>query len=256
MKKLLLAGAALALFSQSALAADLPAATYSKAPVYVAPVYNWTGFYIGGNIGGGWSDLGSTEIAPGTPAFPIGTVFSKNNLSGFLGGVQGGYNWQVSNIVVGIEGEYSWADVSGTATTVGLAGFTSTVTAKIKDFALATGRLGYAADNWLFYVKGGGAWGQGSSSGTGFLGNGTFFDTTSSSSNRSGWVVGVGVEWGFAPNWSAKIEYNHIDFGSTNLAIVSSANGISNVSSSDTVDVVKAGVNYRFNWGAPVVAKY
>jgi outer membrane immunogenic protein len=261
MKKILLTGAALALISANpAFAADLPAKTYTKAPVYAAPVYNWTGFYVGGHVGGGWADLGSTEIAPGTAAFPIGTVFSKTNMSGFLGGVQGGYNWQTSNIVLGIEGEYTWADISGTESTVStagrFAGFTSTVTAKTTDLALVTGRLGYAADNWLFFVKGGGAWGQGSSSGTGFLANGTIFETSSTSSNRSGWVIGAGVEWGFAPNWSAKLEYNHIDFGSTNLAVVGTVSGISNISSTATIDVVKAGVNYRFNWGAPVVAKY
>lgn len=264
MKKIIVvAGAALALISAvPALAADLPARTYAKTPVYVPPpIYNWTGFYVGGHVGGAWTSQSSTELAPGTPAFPTGTAFSKNNLSGFLGGVQGGFNWQgASPFVVGIEGEYSWADVSGTATTTsvapGLAGFTSNVTAKTKDYALATGRVGYAADNWLFFAKGGGAWGQGSSTGTGITAGGAVFDTTTTSSNRSGWVVGVGVEWGFAPNWSAKIEYNHIDFGSANVTVLSSVTGISNVSTSETVEVVKAGVNYRFNWGAPVVARY
>jgi outer membrane autotransporter protein len=110
--------------------------------------------------------------------------------------------------------------------------------------------------NYFLRLKGGGAWGQGSSSGSVVLANGTVFETTSSSSNRSGWVIGAGVEWGFAPNWSAKIEYNHIDFGSSNVAINGTVTGISNVSSTDMIDVVKAGVNYRFNWGGPVVAKY
>ena len=174
MKKIIVvAGAALALISAvPALAADLPAATYAKTPVYVPPpVYNWTGFYVGGHIGGAWTSQSSTELAPGTPAFPVGTAFSKNNLSGFLGGVQGGFNWQgASPFVAGIEGEYSWADVTGSATTTGLGGFTSNVSAKTKDYALATGRVGYAADNWLFFVKGGGAWGQSSSTGTGITG--------------------------------------------------------------------------------------
>jgi outer membrane immunogenic protein len=259
-RKLLIATTALAMISITpALAADLPAQTYAKTPVYVPPpVYNWTGFYIGGHIGGGWADQESTTLAPGTPAFPIGSVTAKNNLSGFLGGVQGGFNWQYSALVLGVEGEYSWADVSGTATTASTAvpGFTSTVTAKNKDYALATGRAGYAADNWLFFVKGGGAWAQTSSSGTGFLASGAVFDTTTSSANRSGWVVGVGVEWGFAPNWSAKLEYNHLDFGSTNVSVLSSTSGLLNISSTNTVEVVKGGINYRFNWGSPVVAKY
>jgi outer membrane immunogenic protein len=116
---------------------------------------------------------------------------------------------------------------------------------------LATARLGYAANNWLFYVKGGGAWGHGSSDGDGFLANGAFFQTTSSSTDRTGWVIGGGVEWGFAPNWSAKIEYNHIDFGSTTVAVNTSRGTTNFVDSSSTIDLVKAGVNYRFNWGAP-----
>jgi outer membrane immunogenic protein len=260
-KKLFLVSAALiALISTNpGFAADLPARTYSRAPVYVPPpIYNWTGFYIGGNVGWGWARENSTEIAPGTASFPIGTAFATHNLSGFLGGVQAGYNWQAApNFVLGLEGEYSWSDLTGTATTVSLVNnFSSTTLAKTKDFALATARAGYAADNWLFYVKGGGAWTQGNSAGTGFLANGTFFDTTSTSTNRTGWTVGVGVEWGFAPNWSAKIEYNYLDMGSINLPVVSSAGIISNLSSTETINVVKAGVNYRFNWGAPVVARY
>jgi outer membrane immunogenic protein len=257
MKKFLLAGAALAFISANpAFAADLP----MKAPPMAAPVavYNWTGFYIGGHVGGGWGDLGSIELAPGTTAFPTGTVFSKHNLSGFLGGVQGGFNWQASNnFVLGVEGEYSWADLTGSETTVSVVNrFVSNNTAKTKDLALVTGRLGYAANNWLFFVKGGGAWGQGSSNGTGFLANGTFFDTTSSGTNRSGWVVGGGVEWGFAPSWSAKIEYNHIDFGSSTVAVNSSRGTTNFVSSSETIDLVKGGINYRFNWGGPAVARY
>jgi outer membrane immunogenic protein len=260
-KKLLLASAALVVLisANPVLAADLPARTYSKAPVYVPPpIYNWTGFYIGGNLGWGWATENSTEIAPGTVAFPVGTAFSTHNLNGFLGGVQGGYNWQVApNFVVGLEGEYSWADMTGNATTVSLVdGFSSATAVKTKDFALATGRLGYAADNWLFYVKGGGAWTQGSSAGVGTTAGGVLFDTTSSSTNRTGWTIGGGIEWGFAPSWSAKIEYNYLDMGSTNVAILSSTGTTSFVNSKETINVVKGGINYRFNWGAPVAARY
>ena len=105
-------------------------------------------------------------------------------------------------------------------------------------------------------AKGGGAWGQGNSNGTGVLANGTPFQTTWSNTDRSGWVVGAGVEWGFAPNWSAKLEYDHIDFGSTNVTINTSVGTSSITSSSETIDMVKAGVNYRFNWGGPAVARY
>ena len=261
MKKILLATVALTALSIAApaMAADM-APAYKAAPMAPIAVYNWTGFYIGGHIGGGWADQNSVELDPGTGAFPTGTVFTGKNLSGFLGGVQGGYNWQFSNIVLGVEGEYTWADVSGSATTVStvprLLGFSAISSAKLQDIALVTGRLGYAANNWLFYFKGGGAWGQGKSFSINNNPNGTLFDTTSSSTDRSGWVVGVGAEWGFAPNWSAKIEYDYIDFGSANVTLNSSLATQSFVSSSETVNIVKAGVNYRFNWGGPAVANY
>ena len=256
MRRALLMAAACAIASvQVASAADMP----TKAPIY-APIamYNWTGFYIGGHIGGGWADERSTELAPGTVSFPVGTVFAAHNLSGFLGGVQGGFNWQASNnFVLGVEGDYSWEDLKGTATTVSIVnGFTSTTTAKSTDLALLTGRLGYAMSNWLFYVKGGGAWKRGNSNGTGVTAAGAFFDTTSSSTSRSGWVLGGGVEWGFAPNWSAKIEYDHLDFGSTNVSILSSTGTTTFVSSTDREDIVTAGVNYRFNWGGMGATKY
>jgi outer membrane immunogenic protein len=239
-----------------ALTADLA----YKAPQSVAPVsfYQWTGFYIGGHIGGGWGEEHATELPPGVAGFPAGSMFAPHHLSGFLGGVQGGYNWQASNhFVLGVEGEYSWADLSATASTISpVAPFVSTTTIRSKELALATGRLGYAANNWLFFVKGGAAWAYNSSTGVGTLTNGTFVNTNFSSLDRSGWTAGGGVEWGFKPNWSAKIEYDHVDFGSATAA-VNTSNGLTAlVSSSNRVDLVKAGVNYRFNGGGPVVARY
>jgi outer membrane immunogenic protein len=262
-KKLFLTAAALATFSTAALAADLPARTYTKAPVMpVAAIYDWTGFYIGGHVGGAWADSQATELDPGTGAFPTGTVFAKTHLSGFLGGVQAGYNWQIpSNIVLGIEGEFSWADVSGTATTVStvprLLGFQSTTTVKESDYATVAGRLGYAINNWLIYGKGGAAWTRTGATGVQLFANGAQSSTSLVATDwRDGWVVGVGAEWGFAPNWSAKIEYNHFDFGNHNEVVALNTGTTSNVRSALTVDMVKGGVNYRFNWGAPLVAKY
>jgi outer membrane immunogenic protein len=252
MKRILSASVALASLSfvGTALAADM---AYKAAPM-PAPMYNWTGFYIGGNVGGGWETLKATELPPGSVAFPAGTGFANNNLTGVLGGVQGGYNWQPANnnFVFGVEGEYSWADVNGTATTISAVnGFNSTVNAKLTDLALATGRFGFASNNWLLYVKAGGAWGQGSSFGTVTTGRGAFFGNTSSSTSRTGGVVGLGVEWGFASNWSAKIEYNYVDFNGADIAIASTASPTTFVHSSENISIVKAGVNYRFNWGAP-----
>jgi outer membrane immunogenic protein len=239
-------------------AAPAVASDFSAAPSYSGPmtaiapyVYNWTGFYFGGQIGVGWADLATTEIAPGSGAFPVGTAFAENNLSGFLGGFQGGYNWQAGNFVFGIEGEYTWEDVKGHATTTSIPfpGVSSTIAAKASELGLATARIGYAASNWLYYFKGGGAWGHGSSIGATTVG-GTPFDTTYTSTDRAGWVVGGGIEWGFAPNWSAMLEYNHVDFGSTNITIISSVSPTAFARSTETIDIIKAGINYRFNGSA------
>ena len=257
-KKVLLASAALALFASPGFAADLPV----KAPPPPPPVYDWTGLYVGGNIGWGWSRVDDTELPPGTTAFPTGTVFPTGHANGFLGGAQVGFNYQTPyHVVVGVEGDFDWTNIRGTETTIStvttapFVGFASTSTGKLKDFGLLTGRVGWAAANWLFYAKGGVALGQSSSTGVGVLANGTLFDTFSSSTDRTGWTIGAGVEWGFAPGWSAKIEYNHIDFGSTNLGVVRvETSGIVATafeSSTERVDVVKGGINYRFNWGAP-----
>jgi outer membrane immunogenic protein len=232
-------------------------------------VYNWTGFYIGGHVGGAWADDGSTELDPGTGAFPSGTAFDKAHPNGVVGGGQIGYNWQMpSNLVIGVEGEWSWADVKGSETTVStvttpaiLRGLYSTSTHKADDYATVAGRLGYAANNWLVYVKGGAAWEHTGSTSVANFANGTVDDTSAVANYwRSGWVVGVGFEWGFAPNWSAKFEYDHFDFGSVNLQNLTltgaTAGTISNVRSTVTTEMVKAGVNYHFNFGGPVVANY
>jgi len=248
MKKLLVA-TALSMLSLPALAADM-APAYKAPPVAPLAVYNWTGFYIGGHVGGGWADLTATSVAPGTASFPVGTAFTTNNLSGVFGGVQGGFNWQFAGSwVLGAEAQFSWSDLSGTATTVSVPFPTvsSTVTARVKDFTLATARLGYAWNNWLFYAKGGGAWGQGNSNGVVNTAAG-LFETTSSNTTRTGWVAGAGLEWGFAPNWSAKLEYDHIDFGSQNITVTGTVNGPATYRSSERIDLVEGGVNYRFNF--------
>jgi outer membrane immunogenic protein len=254
MKKIALTALAFLGLTDLSLAADLPMA----APAYVPPpIYNWTGFYIGGHVGGGWGDSSSIELAPGSASFPTGTVFTKDNLSGPLAGVQGGFNWQIGGFVLGVEGEYTAMGLSGTETTISAVNrFDDIVAARTKSLELVTGRIGYAVNNWLIYAKGGGAWSSGDTSGQGFLANGTLFETTTSHVSRNGWIAGGGFEWGFAPAWSAKFEYNHVDLGSTIITVVPSRGTNTFINSSYTIDLVKAGVNYRFNWGGPAVANY
>lgn len=262
MKNILLTTVAMAAFSLAApaFAADLapaPAPVPYKAPAPVMASYNWSGFYIGGNVGGAWSDINSSVLSPGSAAFPIGTAFTKHDLNGVIGGIQGGFNYQVGALVLGVEGEYSWTSLTGTVSTTSIAfpGTVALTTQKLTDIALATARAGYAADNWLFYVKGGGAWGHNTGSGIVTVGGATF-ETSTSSADRSGWVAGAGVEWGFARNWSAKLEYDHIDFGSKTMTTFGTVTGTGLFTTSETVDMVRVGVNYRFDWGGPVVARY
>jgi outer membrane immunogenic protein len=232
MKKFLLATVALVALGAtgSALAADLGArAPYTKAPAYAAvPLYNWTGFYIGGHVGGAFA--GDNSIATG---------ITRNNDGTFLGGLQAGADYQFApNWVVGIEGQYSWLDNTTNALALGGGFFFSD---KQKGIASVTGRLGYTWGPALLYVKGGYAYTDYSTSLIGPAGG------VAVSSSKDGYTVGGGLEYMFAQNWSGKVEYQYYDFGNTNFLGFSAKND---------EHTVKAGLNYRFNLGGPVVAKY
>ncbi len=241
MKKFLLGTAAIfALGTVSAVAADLPARTYTKAPAYVAPVYNWTGFYIGAHIGGAFN--GSDSFATDN----LGVVGAQRDGS-FLGGGQIGADYQFSpNWLVGIEGQIS--GLSDNRRTFTDTGTGDTLRDRSDWLASVTGRLGYTWGPGLIYVKGGAAFrDSGGLTGTGtFLGGVTDRDDT-------GYTVGGGLEYMFAPAWSAKLEYQYYNFGTTNVI----APGVpAALSYKDDLHTVKAGINYHFNWGSPVVAKY
>jgi outer membrane immunogenic protein len=239
MKKLLLGTVALVALGATvpALAADLAARpTYTKAPAYVAPIYNWTGFYIGGHIGG---------------AFPGDNTV--NNSSGqFLGGVQGGADYQFApSWVIGVEAQYSWlsSNNSGQAFPGG-----TVVTTNNDQLGSVTGRLGYTWGPALLYAKGGYAWRDGTN--IGVTSGGAPAPFTTDSNHRDGYTVGAGLEYMFAPSWSAKIEYQYYNFGSTTFT--SGPLDIVGVRFRDDEHTVKAGINYRFNWGGPgpVAARY
>jgi len=232
MKKFLLGTVALVVLGTSlpALAADMGARrAYTKAPEYAAaPIYNWTGFYVGGHIGGAFA--GDDSIATG---------ITRNNDGTFLGGVQAGADYQFApNWVVGIEGQYSWLDNSTNALALGGGFFFSD---KQKGIASVTGRLGYTWGPALLYVKGGYAYSDYSTSVIGPLGG------VAVSSSKDGYTVGGGLEYMFAQNWSGKLEYQYYDFGKTDFLGFSAKNDEHSV---------KAGLNYRFNLGGPVVARY
>jgi outer membrane immunogenic protein len=237
MKKILLGAAALAVFAGPALAADMPARTYSKAPVYSAPavVYNWTGFYIGGHVGG---------------AFAGDSTFASSDAR-FLGGVQGGFDYQFApNWVVGAEAQYSW--LTGGSNNGVLFPGGSLVTSKNDQLGSVTGRVGYTWGPALLYGKGGYAWRDNSNIGVSVAGTPAAF--TTNGNHKDGYTVGAGLEYMFAPNWSAKAEYQYYNFGKTSFT--SGPADIVGVSSRNDEHTVKVGVNYRFGWGGPVAAKY
>lgn len=212
MKKFLLSGVALAvLVATPAFAADMA----TRGPVYkapaAAPLFNWTGFYIGGHAGYGWGDASGA---------------ASSDTSGWFGGGQLGVNYQFApNWVWGVEADISGADISD-----------SVAGAAFKTDMLGTARLrlGYTVDRFMVYGTGGLAWAHSKDTVLGI----------SDKNTNVGWALGAGIEYAFAPNWTAKLEYIHADYGNDNYntTIPSSRIDLS-------TDTVKLGVNYLFNSG-------
>ena len=255
MKKILLAaiGTVTLSLSAPASAADLAARPYTKAPPpMIATIYDWSGFYIGINGGGGSSHKCWDNVVLGGGAL-IGGEGCHNATGGTAGG-QVGYRWQSANWVFGLEGQGNWADFSGDNVSVLFPAQRNR--SKIDAFGLITGQVGYAWNNVLFYVKGGAAVVADKYSiftAPGFAGAGTLLASTDDT--RWGGTVGAGLEFGFAPNWSVGIEYDHIFLGNRTLTL-NAPGGVAFQSDriSQNVDMGLVRVNYR--WGGPVIAKY
>ena len=216
----------------SAAAADLPPGPPPPPPVapiaYAPPVFNWTGIYFGGHVGGGYAGSSWSDplMAAGSDSF---------SSWGFLGGAQVGGNIQFNRLVLGVEGDFSWTSIKNKGTdSVGDALNTS-----VPWTSTVTGRVGAAFDRLLLYGKGGVAFAEDNSSITNLAGS-------SSSTNlmRTGWTVGTGLEYALDRNWSAKIEYDYLGFGSKALDFGAPLA----VTSSSTLNVqeIKAGINFRF----------
>ncbi|OKO78734.1 outer membrane protein [Bradyrhizobium sp. NAS96.2] len=239
MKKFLLGTVALAALAGPAFAADMPARTYTKAPPpYTAPalVYNWTGFYIGGHVGGAFTD---------------GTNLMGSDAR-FMGGVQGGFDYQFApNWVMGVEAQYSWLPSSSNNNGVLLPGGTL-VTGNTDQLGSVTGRLGYTWGPALLYAKGGYAW-RDNNNITATVG-GVPAAFTTDGGHKDGYTVGAGLEYMFAPNWSAKAEYQYYNFGKSNFT--SGPADLVGTSFRNDEHTVKVGVNYRFGWGGPVGSRY
>jgi len=241
----ILASAAVLAVTTGSLAADLPTMK-GPPPAPVAPVFTWTGFYIGANVGGAW---GSTNFEDNNAIAAILGIPASQTIdaAGFTGGVQAGYNFQFDHFVIGGELEFDGEDLFAKATQPLILGGTDL--RKTNADWLATGglRLGYATDRLLFFVKGGAAVSEYHyEDETSFFGV-TFNDATDTT-DRWGWLIGGGVEWAFAANWTAKAEYDYIGFNRQNITL----NGVGALPAqiplgiSNSVSLAKIGVNYKF----------
>jgi len=247
MKRLALAVGLGACAASAALAADLPqpAPPPAKAPVAYAPppAYNWSGFYIGGNLGAAWTN-GNYSDAAGNTFNGGGTSTTQ-----FVGGGQVGANYEFwGGAVIGVEGDFEWLpNTSNTSNTItDAAGNTASLTANNRWLTTVTGRLGYAFDRVLVYGKGGAAW-VGASSPAITI-NGIPF--TSTGNSNMGWTAGVGVEWAFAGTWSVRAEYDYVGLQSQSFTIPAGAPGIFGgdtfTSNNRNINLFLAGLNYKF----------
>jgi outer membrane immunogenic protein len=250
-KLIALLGGVLSLgLATSASAADLAARPYTKAPPIVAPIYNWSGFYIGANGGGGWSHK-CWDFA-GTASLRLATNVAEgcHDADGATAGGQIGYRWQAASWVFGLEAQGNWADFKGSNASLAFPLVENR--SKIEAFGFFTGQVGYAWNNALLYVKGGAAVVEDKYS---FAAIATGIVNGTASETRWGGVVGVGLEYGFAPNWSIGIEYDHAFMGNRDVTFAQIAPVSFPVDRiRQDLDVVTARINYRF--GGPIVARY
>jgi outer membrane immunogenic protein len=251
-----------------AVAADIPMRA-PAAPI-MAPAFNWTGFYIGGNVGYHW-DRDEVTTAANPVGWTVAGAAAINGVTGgsvnprgIMGGGQIGYNWQVgSNFLLGFEADAN--ALAGTSSRL-VTNFTVinpadvfTTSAQSTFLATVRGRAGFAADRVLFYVTGGLAVGTVKFADSfGSFGN-TDIASVNTSSTRTGWTAGGGIEWAFDNNWSVKAEYLYVDLGRTSTLIPScttcAIGSDIGVNHRYTESIARLGVNYRFG-GGPVVARY
>lgn len=253
MKKLTATLGLMALASTPALAADLPTKGYSKAPAAPLAVYDWSGFFVGVNAGGGrgpkcWNN----SFAGGVPTIPSISE-GCNDATGPLLGGQVGYRWQAMNWVFGVEAQGDWADLTGANASLFLTAPQVTNQSKIQALGLFTGQVGYAWNNVLWFVKGGAAVTSDKYNGIDTA-SGTVLDQATET--RWGSTVGTGIDIGFAPNWSVGAEFDYLFMGTKTLNFnAMPAGGLSRTESiQQNVAIGLLRVNYRF--GGAVVAKY
>jgi len=240
----------------------------------VVPAYNWTSFYIGGNLGGGWARADFANTATGTAdgvPLPTNTNSGTATARGLIGGGQIGFNYEFpANWLLGIEADIDAANITGSAsgcvaTAAGVVGSCATNSIRFQDFGTVRGRFGYALNNVLLYGTGGWAYGERNTTSTvTCAGPGCpvgsslpfVFNSPSATTFLSGWTAGAGLEWGFLRNWTLRIEYLHLQFNGVgeNFGFTGTVTGVPIVSNvhnttNNGIDIARVGVSYLFNWG-------
>jgi outer membrane immunogenic protein len=239
--------AVIVLLAMPALAADMVV----KAPPLAAPqVYDWSGFYLGLEGGGGFGSTTHTN-----QLFPVATSGQDNNLRGGMFGGTYGYNWQFGHWVPGLEGDFSWSGIRDTFTSAnGLATFCPAglpCFTNLQWFGTDRARLGYAQDRFLIFVTGGVAYGNVNAT----ILNAGIFNIDSETHTRVGYTVGGGIEAKISRDWSAKLEYLYVDFGtSVGYTALPPPPPLQPENVSLKFNVVRLGVDYHFK--LPVAAKY
>lgn len=229
-------------------AADKP--VYKTLPP-AASAWNWTGCYAGGHAGR--LQVAQKDWINWTPGGAFyGESLGGHETNSWFGGVQAGCDYQfAAGLVLGLQGDYAFADAEGrhdSAHEFGVAYHSHT-----KSLSTVTGRLGYGWDRFLGYIKGGAAWERdGYAASTIVLGTVYTADVT-----RTGWTAGVGGEYAFTNILSGFVEYDYYDFGSRVIALTPLLAGLPTalVDIKDTKSVVRVGLNLRFGYAAPVIAK-
>lgn len=277
MKRLAFAlASAIVAISAPAVAADLGRPVYKAPPPVAAPYFNWSGFYIGGFVGGAFTDrdVSVTELGAdpggfvpaGTPYNALGT-FSHSLDDSFIGGGTVGWNWQIpgSTWLFGIEGEVGYLKLRASAADPVSLGLDTVSRTHIGDwYALITGRVGFTWDRVLIYAKGGGAFVERrvrvvDTCIVAPCGLATI-DATGKSDDFT-WTVGGGIEWAFNQNWSLKAEYMYIDTRDSINACGAAGGALAGSTycwshELPGLHTAKVGLNYRFGWGLPTVGSY
>ena len=234
-------------------AADLPVA---PAPVYLPLAFTWTGFYLGGNIGGAWARDQWSESQ-------FGMNLSVGASGGhFIGGGELGFNYQIGTFVIGIDGDFDWSgnnpNATGNQVFIPAIAQQFQIVSTNKWVATAAARFGFAVGHVLLYSKAGGGWVGNSGLVVNDLTTGASIGGFNSGAN-AGWLVGGGVEWAVTDNWTVKLEYDYLGLKGQSFVIPPTSPflvGDTFANSPHNLQMAKVGVNYLFNWGGPVVARY